>query len=70
MTRTVEYKCPSCETGTIRPHKEAGRIWNRPEGPWEIPAHVAIPTCAQCKAEWIDAKTALALDEAYTLKDA
>jgi hypothetical protein len=33
----------------------------------EIPAHIEIPTCDNCGAEWMDPATARAIDEA--LKD-
>ena len=42
----------------------AGRLTMYRNLELEVPAHVVVPTCAKCGAEWIDEAAAKALDEA------
>lgn len=57
--------CAECGERAVVPHAAAGRT-----SPWKqfaslpIPAEFQIPTCSKCGAEWIDGKTAAALDAA------
>ena len=42
----------------------AGRLTMYRNLELEVPAHVVVPTCTKCGAEWIDEAAAKALDEA------
>jgi len=58
-------RCRECGEGTIKPMTKRGRT-----APFKnlaalpVPASIAIPTCDRCGTEWIDARTAKALDDA------
>ena len=57
--------CGECGRRAVVPRAVAGRrslYRNFPSLP--IPADLAIPTCANCGAEWVDGKTAARLDTA------
>jgi hypothetical protein len=56
--------CADCGVGKIRPAARAGRTTRYKTLVLAIPADLAIPTCDNCGAEWIDAATAAALDNA------
>ncbi len=57
-------RCPECG-GTIRQVARAGRLttYKNASG-LEVPAALAIPTCARCGSEWMDEATAKAIDRA------
>jgi hypothetical protein len=58
-------RCRECGEGTVRPVAKAGRKMPfRNLASLPVPATLAIPTCDHCRNEWIDPKTAKALDEA------
>jgi hypothetical protein len=62
---SVRTLCADCGKRTVEPLARAGRRTPFRQFPaLEIPAEVAIPTCSNCGAEWIDRKTAGALDAA------
>jgi hypothetical protein len=57
-------RCLGCGEGTIRPTRRPGRLMPGDEGETiEIPEGTPIPTCDNCGEEWIDDKTARALDD-------
>jgi hypothetical protein len=57
--------CAECGERAVAPRAVAGRT-----SPWKqfaslpIPAELQVPTCSKCGAEWINGKTAGALDAA------
>jgi hypothetical protein len=58
-------RCRECGEGIVRPVAKRGRRMPfRNLAALPVPASLAIPTCNQCGAEWIDPKTAKALDDA------
>jgi hypothetical protein len=65
MSEFKPRRCRECGEGTVRPVKKAGRKTPfRNLAALPVPATLAIPTCDHCGNEWIDPKTAKALDEA------
>lgn len=61
--------CGECGKRAVEPVTASGRrspFKNFPE--LEIPATLAIPTCSNCGAEWIDRETARKLDEALAVQ--
>ena len=57
-------RCHECGIGEIRPNKAKGRHAHYKTMPnLEIPEDFPIPTCNNCGAEWLDEKTADALDQ-------
>jgi hypothetical protein len=63
----VARRCHECGTGRVVPVAKPGRQERYRTLMLEIPAHLEIPTCDNCGAEWMDPATARAIDEA--LKD-
>ena len=64
MSEFKPRRCRECGEGTIRPLAKAGRrmpFRNLPA--LAVPRSFAIPTCDRCGNEWIDPRTAAALDE-------
>ena len=58
-------RCRECGEGMIRPLAKAGRTTPfRNMSAIAVPSTLAIPTCDHCGNEWIDPKTAEAIDEA------
>jgi hypothetical protein len=58
-------RCRECGEGMVRPLAKAGRkAPYRNMSALAVPSTLAIPTCDKCGNEWIDPKTAEALDEA------
>lgn len=65
MSEFKPRRCRECGEGTIHPlAKEGRRMPFRNMSALLVPSTVAIPTCDACGNEWIDPKTADALDEA------
>jgi hypothetical protein len=65
MSEFKPRRCRECGEGTIRPVAKAG--WKMPfrnMSALSVPSTLAIPTCDNCGNEWIDPKTAKAIDEA------
>lgn len=63
--------CGECGKRAVEPLAVPGRrspFRNFPE--LEIPAALAIPTCSNCGAEWIDRETARKIDEALATQSA
>ena len=63
--------CGECGKRAVEPVAASGRrspFRNFPE--LEIPATLAIPTCSNCGAEWIDHETAKKIDEALAAQSA
>ena len=64
MSEFKPRHCRECGEGTIRPLAKAGRRMPfRNMSALAVPSKLAIPTCDHCVNEWIDPKTAAALDE-------
>jgi len=66
-------RCRECGKGIVRPLAKAGRHMPfRTMAALAVPDSLAIPTCDHCNAEWIDPRTAAAIDKAlqvaYTKK--
>jgi hypothetical protein len=65
MSEFKPRRCRECGEGLIRPlAKEGRRMPFRNMTALRVPSTLAIPTCDNCGNEWIDPKTAQALDEA------
>ena len=65
MSEFKPRRCRECGEGMIRPlAKEGRRMPFRNMSALAVPSTLAIPTCDHCGNEWIDPKTAEALDEA------
>lgn len=65
MSELKPRRCRECGEGTIRPLAKAGRTMPfRNLAALPVPATLSIPTCDHCGNEWIDLKTARALDKA------
>jgi transcriptional regulator with XRE-family HTH domain len=64
MKSHVERRCRECGIGTIRPIARAGRRMRHKTLELEVPAALAIPTCDNCGAEWMDRATAKEIDAA------
>ena len=62
-------RCRECGEGTVRPVAKAGRkMPYRNMAALTVPSTLTIPTCDHCGNEWIDPRTARAIDE--TLREA
>ena len=57
--------CGQCGERAVVGIARAGRTTTFKNLELEIPAHVVVPTCEKCQAEWIDERTATALDDAF-----
>jgi hypothetical protein len=58
-------RCRECGEGMVRPLAKAGRrMPYRNLAALPVPVTLTIPTCDKCGNEWIDPKTAHAIDEA------
>lgn len=65
MSEFKPRRCRECGEGTIVPLAKAGRRMPfRNMAALAVPSTLAIPTCNHCGNEWIDPKTAQAIDEA------
>jgi NMD protein affecting ribosome stability and mRNA decay len=67
----VKKLCGECGKRAVEPLAAPGRrspFRNFPE--LEIPVSLAIPTCANCGAEWIDREIAGKIDEALAVRSA
>lgn len=65
MSEFKPRRCRECGEGTVRPVAKAGRTMPfRNMAALAVPSTLAIPTCDHCGNEWIDPKTARAIDEA------
>jgi hypothetical protein len=64
MSNTTKRRCAQCGERAVVKVKGAGRVRTYKNLDLEVPAHVEIPTCENCGAEWIGAATAGALDTA------
>lgn len=65
MNEFKPRRCRECGEGMIRPlAKEGRRMPFRNMAALAVPSTLPIPTCDHCGNEWIDPKTAEALDEA------
>src|SRR5262245_43743754 len=65
MSEFKPRRCRECGEGTVRPVAKAGRKMPfRNMAALAVPSTLAIPTCDHCGNEWIDPKTAGAIDEA------
>lgn len=65
MSELKPRRCRECEEGTIHPLAKAGRTMPfRNLAALPVPTTLSIPTCDHCGSEWIDPRTAKALDEA------
>jgi hypothetical protein len=65
MSELKPRRCRECGEGTIRPlAKEGRRMPFRNMAALAVPSTLPIPTCDHCGNEWIDPKTAEALDQA------
>lgn len=63
--------CGECGKRAVEPVAASGRrspFRNFPE--LEVPSTLAIPTCSNCGAEWIDHETAKQIDEVLAAKGA
>jgi hypothetical protein len=71
MSEFKPRRCRECGKGSVRPlAKEGRRMPFRNMAALPVPSTLAIPTCDHCGNEWIDPRTAEAIDEtlqtAYT----
>ena len=65
MSEFKPRRCRECGDGMIVPlAKEGRRMPFRNMAALAVPSTLAIPTCNYCGNEWIDPKTAQAIDEA------
>ena len=65
MSEFKPRRCRECGEGMILPlAKEGRRMPFRNMTALAVPSTLAIPTCNHCGNEWIDPKTAEAIDEA------
>jgi hypothetical protein len=65
MSEFKPRRCRECGEGTIRPLAKKGRRMPfRNMTALAVPSTLAIPTCDNCGNEFIDPKTAEAIDEA------
>lgn len=65
MSEFKPRRCRECGEGMIRPlAKDGRRMPFRNMATLAVPSTLAIPTCDNCGNEWIDPKTAQAIDEA------
>lgn len=65
MSEFKPRRCRECGEGMIVPlAKEGRRMPFRNMAAVAVPSTLAIPTCNYCGNEWIDSKTAEAIDEA------
>jgi hypothetical protein len=61
---TTKRLCGQCGERAVVGIARVGRTTIYKNLQLEIPAHVVVPTCEKCRAEWIDERTAKALDDA------
>lgn len=65
MSEFKPRRCRECGEGMIRPlAKEGRKMPFRNMAALAVPNTLTIPTCDNCGNEWIDPKTAQAIDEA------
>ena len=65
MSELKPRRCRECGEGMVRPVAKAGRKMPfRNMAALTVPSTLAIPTCDHCGNEWIDPKTARAIDAA------
>src|SRR5215207_7857889 len=65
MSELKQRRCRECGEGMIRLlAKQGRRMPFRNMAALPVPSTLAIPTCNHCGNEWIDPKTAEAIDEA------
>ena len=65
MSQETARKCVKCGGNTVRKRMRPGRTARyRNMNALAVPADLPIPTCSRCHAEYIDAETATALEEA------
>jgi DNA-binding transcriptional regulator YiaG/ribosomal protein L40E len=65
MTHTTTKRlCGQCGARAVLGRAQAGRTAIYKNLTLKIPAHVVVPTCGRCGAEWIDEPTARTLDDA------
>ena len=65
MSELKPRRCRECGEGMIRPLAKKGRRMPfRNMVALPVPSTLAIPTCDRCGNEWVDPKTAEALDQA------
>lgn len=61
-----EYdSCPDCGSERIRVVSGPGRMRTTLGVTYELPADLAIPTCPDCGARWLDGPMTDAVDAAY-----
>jgi len=66
-TNANQKRCGECGARAVANLAKVGRTATYRNMELPIPASVEIPTCGNCGAEWIDAKTAVVLDEVLEL---
>lgn len=54
--------CPECGSLNIRTVSGPGRMKTIAGVTFEVPAHLAIPICPDCGAEWMDGPMTEAMD--------
>ncbi len=64
MKNNIDRRCRECGIGKIAPLARAGRKAQHRTMELEIPATIAIPTCDNCGAEWMDRAMARKIDHA------
>ena len=64
MTSRRKRRCAECGARAVVGVARAGRLTMYKNLELEVPAHVVVPTCTSCGAEWIDDTAAKTLDEA------
>lgn len=65
MTTRKMKRCHECGIGQVVAVAHSGRFMRYKTLPQvEIPADIAIPTCNNCGAEWLDEKTSSTIDAA------
>lgn len=63
-----QRRCPECGQGRIHPQAKPGRTERyKTMEALPLPDDLLIPTCDVCGAEWMDARTAKAVDEALEI---
>jgi hypothetical protein len=64
MTSRTKRQCAECGERAVVGVARAGRMTTYRNLELEVPAHISVPTCTRCGAEWIDDAAAKALDKA------